>query len=50
VDALVSLKVNASKDNRKKIAAANGIDGYSGTAKENTTLLVLLKQGKLIKP
>ena len=50
VDALVSLKINASKDNRKKIAAANGIDGYSGTAKENTTLLVLLKQGKLIKP
>lgn len=50
VDALVSLKVNASKDNRKKIAAANGIDGYSGTAKQNTTLLVLLKQGKLIKP
>lgn len=50
VDALVSLKVNASKDNRKKIAIANGIDGYSGTAKENTTLLVLLKQGKLIKP
>jgi hypothetical protein len=50
VDALVSLKVNASKDARKKIAAVNGIDGYSGTAKENTTLLVLLKQGKLIKP
>ena len=50
VDALVSLKVNASKDARKKKAAVNGIDGYSGTAKENTTLLVLLKQGKLIKP
>lgn len=50
VDALASLGVNASKDNRRKIAAANGMAAYSGTAKENTTLLNLLKQGKLIKP
>lgn len=49
VDALVSLGVNASKDNRTKIAAANGIPSYSGTAKENTYLLNLLKHGKLIK-
>ena len=49
VDALVSLNINASKDNRKKIAAANGIQSYSGTAQENTYLLNLLKHGKLIK-
>ena len=50
VDALASLGVNASKDNRKKIAAANGIDGYSGTYIENVALLERLKQGKLINP
>lgn len=49
VDALASLGVNASKDNRSKIAAANGIHSYSGTAQENTYLLNLLKHGKLIK-
>lgn len=49
VDALASLGVNASKDNRRKIAAANGIQSYSGTAQENTYLLNLLKHGKLIK-
>ena len=49
VDALASLGINASKDNRKKIAAANGIPSYSGTAQENTYLLNLLKHGKLIK-
>ena len=49
VDALASLGVNASKDNRTKIAAANGIQSYSGTAQENTYLLNLLKHGKLIK-
>ena len=49
VDALASLNINASKENRKKIAAANGIQSYSGTAQENTYLLNLLKHGKLIK-
>jgi hypothetical protein len=49
VDALASLGVNASKENRSKIAAANGIPSYSGTAQENTYLLNLLKHGKLIK-
>ena len=34
---------------RKKIAAANGISNYSGTAAQNLKLLALLKQGKLIK-
>lgn len=50
VDALASLGVNASKDNRRKIAAANGMDAYSGTYIENVALLERLKQGKLIKP
>lgn len=49
VDALVSLGINASKENRSKIAAANGMPSYSGTAQENTCLLNLLKHGKLIK-
>lgn len=35
---------------RTKIAKANGIKLYTGTAKQNTELLNLLKQGKLIKP
>ena len=47
VDALVSLRINATKENRKKIAAANGIPSYTGTAQVNTYLLNLLKGGKL---
>jgi hypothetical protein len=50
VDALKSLGVNSSFSYRKKIATANNIKAYIGTAKQNTTLLNLLKQGKLIKP
>lgn len=50
VDALTSLKVNASKENRKKIALANGMMVYSGSAKENLFLLALLKNGELKKP
>lgn len=49
VDALGSIGVNASFTNRKKIAKANGITNYSGTAPQNTKLLDLLKSGKLIK-
>ena len=49
VDALGSIGVNASFTNRKKIAKANGITNYSGTAQQNTKLLELLKSGKLIK-
>lgn len=45
--ALKSLGVDSSYDNRAKIAAANGISGYSGTAAQNTQMLSLLKQGKL---
>ena len=36
-------------ENRKKIAVANGIGDYSGTAAQNTALLKKLKAGNLIK-
>nr|DAH84996.1 MAG TPA: Lysozyme [Bacteriophage sp.] len=47
---LASIGVDSSYSYRKKIAIANGIKNYSGKAVENTKLLVLLEQGKLIKP
>lgn len=50
VTALNSIKVVSSFSNRKKIAKANGITMYMGTAAQNIKLLNLLKQGKLIKP
>jgi len=40
---------DTSYTHRKKIAVANGISNYSGKASQNTTLLNLLKNGKLIK-
>lgn len=49
VDGLKSIGVDSSYSNRKKIAQVNGINNYSGTAAQNTKLLNLLKQGKLIK-
>lgn len=49
VEALNSIGVNSSYSNRAKIAKKNGIKLYVGTAKQNTTLLNLLKQGKLAK-
>ena len=49
VDALKAVQVNSSYSHRKKIAKANGIPGYTGTAEQNTKLLALLKQGKLRK-
>ena len=50
VDALKSIGENSGYAYRKKIAAANGIADYSGTAKENIRLLSLLRQGELIRP
>lgn len=50
VEGLRSIGVNASYTNRKKIASANSVGNYTGTAAQNTTLLGLLKKGKLIKP
>lgn len=49
----VALNAVGEKDtsytHRKKIAAANSVANYSGTADQNTKLMNLLKQGKLIK-
>lgn len=50
VDALKSLNIDSSKTHRKKIAAANGIKNYTYSSRQNTSLLILLKQGKLVKP
>ena len=47
--ALNAIGVNSSYSNREKIAKANGISNYSGTAEQNTKMLTLLKQGKLKK-
>lgn len=40
---------DTSYTHRSKIAAANSITGYKGTATQNTTMLNLLKQGRLKK-
>ena len=49
-DALKEIGFNGSYAYRKKIAAANNISGYLGTAKQNIKLFSLFKQGKLMKP
>lgn len=48
--ALDALGADSSYDSRAKIAAANGITGYRGTAEQNTRMLELLRQGLLIDP
>ena len=48
--ALTSIGVDSSYDNRERIANANGIADYTGSADQNTTMLSLLKQGLLIDP
>lgn len=49
VDGLKSIGVNSGFTNRLKIAKANGIKFYTGTAAQNEKLLTLAKQGKLKK-
>lgn len=49
-DALISVGVDGSYENRKKIASANGISDYTGTTDQNVHLLQLLKDGALINP
>lgn len=49
VDGLKSIGIDSGFANRKKIAAANGISNYTGTAAQNTKLCGLAKQGKLKK-
>ena len=50
VDALKNIGIDSSFENRKKIAAINGIPNYTGTAQQNTELLNKLKEGKLKMP
>lgn len=49
VEALISLNIGYSFAYRFKIAKANGISLYLGTASQNIKLLNLLKEGKLKK-
>lgn len=49
VTALNTIGVNSSFSYRSKIAAKNNITSYKGTASQNTKMVKLLKQGKLIK-
>nr|DAK79858.1 MAG TPA: protein of unknown function (DUF3597) [Caudoviricetes sp.] len=50
VDALQAIGVkDVTLPHRKKIAKANGITNYKGTASQNLKMLKLLKKGKLIK-
>lgn len=49
VNALNEINVENSFSYREKIAKANGINNYEGTASQNTTMLNLLKAGKLKK-
>lgn len=50
VDALKSIGANSTYAYRCKIAKANDIVNYKGTAVQNLKMLSLLKKGKLIKP
>ncbi len=50
VEGLSSIGVDSSYANRKRIAAANDVADYSGTAAQNTQMLDLLKAGRLINP
>lgn len=50
VSALNSIGAQSSYEYRQKIAAANSISGYTGSAAQNTQMLNLLKAGKLIRP
>ena len=49
VEALKSIGVDSSFNNRKKIAVKNGINNYTGTATQNIELLDKLKAGRLTK-
>ena len=50
VDGLAAIGEGRSYAYREQIAAVNGIGGYRGTPEQNTHMLNLLKQGRLIKP
>lgn len=50
VMALDSIGVDSSRENRRAIYNANFTDAYTASAKQNTSMMILLKQGILIKP
>jgi len=50
VKVLQIMEINSTYDYRCKIAAANGISNYTGTAEQNIIILNMLKEGKLIRP
>lgn len=50
IEALDSLNIDSSRNNRRDIYIVNFTDEYRYTAKQNTAMLILLKQGVLIKP
>ncbi len=50
VEALKSINVDSSYSYRKKIASANSISNYSGSATQNVQMLNMLKSGTLINP
>lgn len=50
VDALKAVGYNNAFSYRREIAKKNGITPYLGTARQNTTMLNLLKAGKLRRP
>lgn len=49
VDALKNININSSFEYRSLIAKKNNIKDYTGTPEQNTYMLNLLKNGKLIK-
>lgn len=50
VACLKSVKADSSYAYREKIAKANNISNYKGTAPQNDKMVSLIKKGKLIKP
>ena len=50
VEALNALGIDSSADYRRAIYNANFSDTYTKSAKQNTAMLVLLRQGILIRP
>ena len=48
-DILLSMKINATFQNRKKIATANNIINYKGTYSQNIELVRLVKKGLLVR-
>lgn len=49
IDSLNKIGVDSSFKFRKKIAAANGIEDYAGTAEQNLLMLQMLNEGKLVE-